>query len=77
MTLPVHISYEDWFNQLAVDRPELTELPVRPSESNWINDAELLLRNPECATLNIPRPEGYFDWRMWAEEFIKAYGGLV
>ena len=77
MTLPVGITYEDWFNQLRIDRSELIDIPLRPSEENWVDDVELLLRNAASATLHLPRPDGFANWRDWASEFIKAYGGLV
>ena len=77
MTLPVGISYADWFSQLRLDRPELSSISNRPDESNWIGDVELLLRDPICSTLNVPRPEHFSDWRGWAERFVQSYGGAV
>lgn len=77
MMLPVDVSYDDWMSQLKHDRPELSDIVVRPNEQNWINDVELLLRSPICSTLNIPRPSGFLSWRDWADQFVKSYGGLV
>ena len=77
IVLPVGITYEDWFNQLRTDRPELVDLPTRPSENNWVEDVELLLRNSVSGMVGMPRPDGFANWRDWAAEFIKSYGGLV
>lgn len=76
-TLPVGISYVDWFYQIRTDYPELDLLPLRPVEDNWIDDVETLLRNPQCATFNVPRPQGFSGWREWADRFINSYGGIV
>ena len=75
--LPIGITYEDWFSQLRIDHPELLDITVRPSEEHWVDDVELLLRNAAGATMNTPRPDGFANWRDWACEFIKSYGGLV
>lgn len=75
ITLPTNMAYEDWFNQLQIDQPTLTEVPTRPMEDNWVNDVELLLRNNQCALLNSPRPDGFANWRDWADRFIQSFGG--
>lgn len=77
ITLPTdNMAFADWFNQLRIDLPTF-EIPYVDNEENWIENAEFLLRNPDCAKLNCPWPQHFPYWREWAQRFVASFGGLA
>lgn len=69
-------TFVGWFSQLAQYLPTF-ELPRVNNEEQWISAAEVLMRNPQCASLNCPWPRGFSNWRAWAQRWVAAFGGQI
>lgn len=68
--------FVSWFSQLSQYLPTF-ELPRVYDEKQWVNAAEILLRNPDCTKFNCPWPQGFPDWRSWAQRWVAAFGGQL
>lgn len=71
-----NIPYVYWFNTLRQDLPTF-EIPQAQDEKNWVEDAEFLMRNPQCVSLNCPWPQSFKNWRDWAQAWVLALGGQI
>lgn len=66
---PRGMSFIAWADKIV----ESTNYDIpRASRVGWQQWAAEVLEIPSIAAQQPPRPEGYPDWRMWAEDFNRT-----
>ena len=66
---PIGLQFVEWG---AIVAEQLAPFGVAPpiNEDSWRTWVCALFYVPELVALNIPQPEGFDDWREWAQQFI-------
>jgi len=70
-TLPTGMELTDWANQVILDLDPYGAFGRLSDESEWQNWAVQFLNNTTIGR-NPPNPDGYDDWREWAERFCQC-----
>lgn len=72
MSLPIDpraIDVVRWASETTTVLLPYGFVPVLRDPAQWQQWARYVLLIPAVAGLGTPRPEGYSDWRKWAEAF--------
>lgn len=68
------MTFVDWAASLRQLRPDIDINPIVFDEKGWQEWAGRMIQSAVCQTVNAPRPEGFSDWRLWCDAFIRAFG---
>jgi len=71
--IPYGMPEPDWFDTTTLDLVQYG--PLARYEGSWRECAVQWLQNPQIAAFDVPRPDGFDDWRQWASRFNQAIFG--
>lgn len=68
---PQGMTFQAWGAQVA-EQLSAFGIGAPPDEDSWKLWVCALFYVPELTSLNVPSPEGFSDWRLWASRFCEA-----
>lgn len=71
VTLPSHMTLNDWANQVSLDLDPFGTFGRLNDEAHWQDWAMQFLNNAALGR-NFPNPYQFTDWKEWAERFVQT-----